>query len=70
MLNPILFIFSARNEQMIHTYHGDVKVEMQQFDKHGYCLCNIMSVNLVLTVSSLNGAFSKSLGNSKPWDVR
>ena len=42
MLNLILVIFSARNERMSHTYHGDVTVEMQQFDKDGYYFCDLL----------------------------
>ena len=30
------FFYSAHNEPSSHTYEGVVKVEMQQFDKHGY----------------------------------
>ena len=38
----ILFLFSSRNERMSHTYEGGVTMEMQQFDKHGYYLCNLL----------------------------
>ena len=107
-----LFSFSVLDEPSSHTYDArGEKVEMQQFDKHGYYFCNllccmydeftatvrisamlmkrdqapryiemslqrssepswsshafltlnIISVNLALTVSSLNGAFNKIL---------
>jgi len=37
-----LFSCSAHNEGLSHTYQEDVKVEMQQFDKHGYYFCNLL----------------------------
>lgn len=41
-LNLIVFIFSARNEHMTHTYEGGAKVEMQQFDKLRYYFCGLL----------------------------